>query len=84
MGSKMLKAIALTGISKPDVKVARPDEFDKVVKESFKVLATHPLSRAFRDLGSSFTLSVVQKAGILPTRNFQEGVFEGSENMCQW
>lgn len=81
MGSKMLKAIALTGILKPDVKVARPDEFDTVVKESFKVLAKHPFSKVFRDLGSSLTLSVVQEAGILPTRNFQEGVFEGSENI---
>ncbi|MBW2619448.1 MAG: aldehyde ferredoxin oxidoreductase, partial [Deltaproteobacteria bacterium] len=81
MGSKKLKAIALTNTPKPAYEVARPDDFDAAVKECFKVLAKHPFSKVFKNLGSSLTLSVCQETGILPTRNFQEGVFEGADNI---
>ena len=81
MGSKKLKAIALTHVPKPEMKTARPEDFDAAVKDSFRALAKHPFSKSFRDLGSSLTISVVQESGILPTRNFQEGVFEGADRI---
>jgi aldehyde:ferredoxin oxidoreductase len=78
MGSKKLKAITLTGIPRYRYEVAQPSEFDKVVKEAYQALLKNPTLKILRDLGSSFTLSVVNEAGILPTRNFQQGVFESA------
>jgi aldehyde:ferredoxin oxidoreductase len=81
MGSKRLKAIALTGIPKGRFEVARPGEFDAVVKEAYQALVKHPVGKIMKDLGSSFTVDVVNEAGILPTRNFQEGVFEHAKEI---
>jgi len=76
MGSKNLKAVTLTQIPKGAYQVARPEAFDGLVKEAYRALVKHPVGKIMRNLGSSFTLEVVNEAGILPTRNFQKGVFE--------
>jgi aldehyde:ferredoxin oxidoreductase len=79
MGSKKLKGIALTGIPRGKFRVAWPDKFSEEVKKAYKALKQHPVSKVMRDQGSPFTLMMCQEAGILPTRNFQEGLFEGAE-----
>jgi len=79
MGSKRLKGIALTGIPKGEFQVAWKEKFDAVVKEAYKALKEHPVSKIMHDQGSPFTLKMCQDTGILPTRNFQEGVFEDAE-----
>jgi aldehyde:ferredoxin oxidoreductase len=81
MGSKRLKAIALTHIPKGKYEVARPAEFGEVVKEAYRALVKHPVGKTMKDLGSSFTVDVVNEAGILPTRNFQEGVFDQAKQI---
>jgi aldehyde:ferredoxin oxidoreductase len=81
MGSKKLKALALCDIAKGKSEVARPDEFDEVVKEAYWALVKHPVGKMMKNLGSSFTVDVVNEAGILPTRNFQEGVFEHAKQI---
>ena len=53
MGSKNLKAIALTRIPKGTCQVARPETLDGLVKEAYRVLVKHPLGKKMRDLGSS-------------------------------
>ncbi|MBW2058051.1 MAG: aldehyde ferredoxin oxidoreductase family protein [Deltaproteobacteria bacterium] len=81
MGSKKLKAIALSRIPKGDYQVARSGEFDRVAKEAYRALVEHPVGKIMKTLGSSFTVDVVNEAGILPTRNFQEGVFEHAKRI---
>lgn len=81
MGSKKLKAIVLSRIPKGNYQVARPGEFDRVVKEAYRALVNHPVGKIMKTLGSSFTVDVVNEAGILPTRNFQEGVFEHAKKI---
>ena len=76
MGSKKLKAVVLSEVGEPDFGVARPDEFKQAAKEALLALAHNPVCKTMNDMGSSFTLDVVHKVGILPTRNFKEGVFE--------
>jgi aldehyde:ferredoxin oxidoreductase len=81
MGSKKLKAIALTRIPREKYEVARPDEFNQVVRETYRALVKHPVGKMMKELGSSFTVDVVNEVGILPTRNFQEGVFEHADRI---
>ena len=81
MGSKNLKAIALTGIPKGKFQVAQPEAFDSLVKEAYRALVKHPVGKIMRTLGSPFTVDVVNEAGILPTRNFQQGVFEQAKEI---
>jgi aldehyde:ferredoxin oxidoreductase len=81
MGSKKLKAIALTHIPKGKYEVARPGEFEEVVKEAYRALVKHPVGKIMKDLGSSFTIDVVNEAGILPTQNFQKGAFEHAKRI---
>jgi aldehyde:ferredoxin oxidoreductase len=76
MGSKNLKAIAFRGSK--EVPVAKKEEF---MKEALKLikLSNGPATSKYRDLGTPSNTMVFQKLGVLPTRNFSTGVFEGAE-----
>ncbi|MHB9091640.1 MAG: aldehyde ferredoxin oxidoreductase family protein, partial [Chloroflexota bacterium] len=77
MGSKNLKAVAVRGKGGPEMA-------DLVkVKELAKYMVEHWKDWAFgiHDLGTANTVRPLQIAGGLPTRNFQEGVFEGWEKI---
>jgi aldehyde:ferredoxin oxidoreductase len=76
MGSKNLKAIAVRGKKRPEVK-------DKAaVAELAKWgVAAFPTSgvAGMRDHGTAQTVAAQQVVGGLPTRNWESGVFEGYE-----
>jgi aldehyde:ferredoxin oxidoreductase len=72
MGSKRLRAIAVRGHGRQST---HDQEQIREVARWFNDQKPHPLT----DLGSPSFLSALQKSGILPTRNFREGVFEGAE-----
>jgi aldehyde:ferredoxin oxidoreductase len=77
MGSKMLRAIAVKGTRPP--KVAHPEalqELNKFMNENWPVLAA-----SLHDNGTSAIVLALNAAGGLPTRNFQEGYFEGAESI---
>jgi aldehyde:ferredoxin oxidoreductase len=77
MGSKNLKAIAVRG--KTPVKLANKGmvlEVSKWLAENYRVL-----SRWRIDMGTPATVMILSKLGALPTRNFQEPVFEGAEDI---
>jgi aldehyde:ferredoxin oxidoreductase len=79
MGSKKLKAIAARGTK--EVEVAHPEKVrdlkNKITKESFEADFTVML----RDYGQAGAIPDLQNDGILPTRNFQSGVFEGADKI---
>ncbi len=80
MGSKNLKALAIKG--KGTVRVARPEEFKRKVRECHAKLAEHPTTgKVLKLYGTPNVLAKVNYAGLLPTRNFSEGVFEGAEKI---
>lgn len=77
MGSKMLRAIAVKGSRPP--KVARPEalqELSKFMNQNWQTMAA-----SLHDNGTSAIVLALNAVGGLPTRNFQEGSFEGAENI---
>ncbi len=80
MGSKSLKAIAVRGTKK--VEIAKPDAFEKAVKDCIKKLKDNPITgQGLPTYGSAILVNIINQSGIFPTRNFQTGVFEGAEKI---
>jgi aldehyde:ferredoxin oxidoreductase len=75
-GSKKLKALAIRGAK--GVSVADPDT---LLKMSYDILqqAQGPYTQKYRILGTSSNVLNMNKLGLLPTRNYQQGVFEDAE-----
>jgi aldehyde:ferredoxin oxidoreductase len=78
MGSKHLKAIAIRGsrsIEIADLKGLQEMAFK--LSEKAQGIKTEK----YRNLGTVANVMALNRLGILPTRNFQEGVFEGAEQV---
>jgi len=78
MGSKNLKALALRGYKEVDP--AEPE----AIREYGRDLSRRSLGAAtekYRDLGTMANVSVFNRLGALPTRNFQQSTFEGAEQV---
>lgn len=77
-GSKKLKAVSVRGTH--GVAVADPDT---LMKLSFDIAkeAQGPHTSKYRILGTSTNVLNMNKLGLLPTRNYSEGVFEGAETV---
>ena len=75
MGAKKLKAIAVYGNKKV---IEANSNLLKRHLDNMKVRITwNPvLGRSLRDYGTSALLNLINELGMLPTKNFQEGVFE--------
>lgn len=75
-GSKKLKAISVRGTN--GVNVADPDT---LMKLSFDITdaSQGPHTSKYRMLGTSTNMLNMNKIGLLPTRNYQQGVFEDAE-----
>jgi aldehyde:ferredoxin oxidoreductase len=79
MGSKNLKAVAARGTGK--IEVHDPEAFKEFVRETTKNEIMGPAHEDTRKIGTPGYLAMCNEAGILPTRNFQDGVFEFAENI---
>jgi len=79
MGSKNLKAIAVRGQQK--VAVADEKTFNSFSRWFKDYLKTNRSAVNFSENGTSGGVMANNAAGGLPTRNFQEGVFEGAEKI---
>ncbi|MBI2831904.1 MAG: aldehyde ferredoxin oxidoreductase family protein [Chloroflexi bacterium] len=75
-GSKNLKAIAVRGTKK--VPIADTVELKRIVT---RILGKMPKPSGLSLGGTPYVFASVQEIGILPTRNFQTGVFEGWEKI---
>ncbi len=75
-GSKKLKALAVRGTS--GVTVADPET---LLKLSFDIVdaAQGPDTQKYRILGTVSNVLNMNRIGLLPTRNYQQGVFEDAE-----
>ncbi|MBN1978817.1 MAG: aldehyde ferredoxin oxidoreductase family protein [Anaerolineae bacterium] len=75
-GSKKLKAFSIRGTG--GVTVADPDT---LLKMSYDILqaAQGPYTQKYRILGTSSNVLNMNKLGLLPTRNYQQGTFEDAE-----
>jgi len=80
MGSKGLKAIVVRGRGR--VEVANPHAFKRVCREIKDILARNPITGDLLGrYGTGCLTTPVNKAGILPTRNFRTGFFEEAEEI---
>jgi len=84
MGSKNLKAIVVRGTR--DIEVANPIGMKRAIDKTIKALETHPAGGgltkeggALNGLGTAVLVNVINDNGLLPTRNFQTGVFDKAE-----
>lgn len=79
MGSKKLKAMAIRGTG--SVTVNDPVAFDEASWIAYRMLRMSNQIKRMNDDGTANILGLVNAAGALPTRNFQEGQFEHSAEM---
>ena len=80
MGSKGLKAIVIdaAGLDRPAS--ADPDALKAANKRFAKHLVEHPVTgQTLPTYGTNALANVINAAGAYPTRNFSDGVFEGTD-----
>jgi aldehyde:ferredoxin oxidoreductase len=78
MGSKNLKALALRGYQ--ELEIADPEATRHYSRDlSRRSLGT--ATEKYRTLGTMANVSVFNRLGTLPTRNFRESTFEGAEQL---
>lgn len=80
MGSKKLKAIAVRGTGK--LAMADPDKVKEIGAWHRERIKTHPPNVGLAKVGTPGLVQGVNASGFLPTRNFQEGQFEGAEKLA--
>ncbi|PKB81468.1 MAG: aldehyde:ferredoxin oxidoreductase [SAR202 cluster bacterium Io17-Chloro-G9] len=78
MGSKNLKAIALRG-SQP-LEFAEPKAIRSYAIDLSR-RSLGPNTEKYRELGTMANVSVFNRLGALPTRNFKESTFEGADDV---
>jgi aldehyde:ferredoxin oxidoreductase len=80
MGGKNLKAVVVRGSQ--EVPLAHPDEMKDLSKKvRSEVNRDVKKGSSLREYGTAYVPVVTNEIGILPTRNFQTGMFEGTENI---
>ncbi len=80
MGSKNLKALAVRGTK--GVKVADGEKFKEAVLKARKILSEHPVaSGGLPTFGTNVLVEIINEAGAMPTRNFQDAYFENAEKI---
>jgi len=80
MGSKNLKAIAVSGDERPQI--ADKQAFDEAVKKVRADQEENPSLVGMQMNGTAGLISVVNAMGGLPTRNFQTGTFEAADEIA--
>ena len=76
MGSKNLKAVAVRGTKKMDIH--DPEKLRELSKELTELIGRHGPNKVLHKLGTSNLVMAINNQGILPTRNFRTGFFEGA------
>lgn len=78
MGSKNLKAIAVRGTKA--VPVADGEALNAIARDLAR-RSLGPATEKYRTLGTMANVSVFNRLGTLPTRNFRESTFEGADDV---
>lgn len=78
-GSKRLKAVVVEGNKRPIY--ANPERFKETVKKAFRRIRETPSMSIRRHYGTPYWVKPMNQGGLLPTRNFSEGVFEEADQI---
>ncbi len=79
MGSKRLKAIVLSGGSRPSV--ARPEEYSRLIRQQISALKASPRFRQLNQMGTTIMTEVSCYMGCFPVKNFGTGGLPGCEGL---
>ncbi len=80
MGSKNLKAVAVRGTG--GVPIAKREAYREAAFESYKALKSAPVTSAgLPTYGTAVLVNIINNEGLLPTRNFQDDVFEDADKI---
>lgn len=71
MGSKNLKAVAITAQRK--VEVSDPETYNQLVKEQIELIRNSPGFKSHKEWGTTSTQDVTNGIGIYPVKNFRYG-----------
>ncbi len=77
MGSKNLKAVVMLGSNDPQVFDAR--RLKELGTEAYREVLTKPSYSFWKKQGTMMTIEWSQENSVLPSYNFQEGVFEDAD-----
>lgn len=77
MGSKNLKAVVIFGVG--ELKAANPKELRDLGAGAYQEILTKPNYAFWKRQGTMSTLEWSQENGVLPTRNYREGVFDEAD-----
>ena len=80
MGAKNLKAIGVRGTGK--LSLADPDKVKEIGTWHRERIKTHPPNIGLHKVGTPGLVKGVNDAGFFPTRNFQQGQFEGAQKLA--
>ena len=78
MGSKKLRAIAVRGTGR--VELADRDKITQMTRQ-MRDYYKEGAGQFLTDYGTSGAVAYINEQGALPTRNFQEGIFEGAKKI---
>lgn len=81
MGSKNVKAIAVRGTGKYSDYAHDPQAIAELGRRIAKRVKEHPQSWDLQEKGTPGLVAGLNAGGILPTRNFRQGAFEGVDNV---
>jgi aldehyde:ferredoxin oxidoreductase len=79
-GSKKLKGLVISGQRSLPVADRRP--YRTLYDELFKAATQSSVMRKYHELGTAMNVLPLDAMGALPTRNLQQGHFEGAEAIC--
>ena len=80
MGHKKLKAVAVRGSGGVEMGLP-PEEAIREAKALHDVIRANPIRGFFRDFGTTGMLGSVNEVSGMPTRNFQDTRFEGTDKL---
>ncbi|MDA3948898.1 MAG: aldehyde ferredoxin oxidoreductase family protein [Spirochaeta sp.] len=81
MGSKNLKAVITWGAKESPIKASK-DDFREITKDKIKKLKEGAITgQGLPSLGTKVLDNIINENGMYPTRNAQEVMFEGVQNM---
>ena len=79
-GSKKVKGLVISG--QRSLAVADRRAYRKLYDEIFKTVTEAPVMKKYHELGTAMNVLPLDAIGGLPTRNLQQGRFEGAEAIC--
>lgn len=80
MGSKNLKALSINVPTKKTTPFD-PATFKRLIKTQIDILKEHPRKKTMSSLGTPYITTIVNKLGILPTKNYCEGSIATIEDL---